>query len=91
MPFPSHRQTDPALFGQWLAGQDTEVEPIVVRWKNKALASLAVASLIRKEPRSGGQWLCGDFPGFGRRYAQGLEDHFGDPHIVLNHCTSLDN
>jgi hypothetical protein len=36
-----------------MAGQDTEVESIVVRWKNKALASLAVASLIKKKLLSG--------------------------------------
>ena len=40
---------EPTLPSQWMAGHDTEVEPIVVRWKNKALASLAVASLIKKQ------------------------------------------
>jgi 2,4-dienoyl-CoA reductase-like NADH-dependent reductase (Old Yellow Enzyme family) len=40
---------EPALPRQWMAGRDTEVEPIVVRWKNKALASLAVASVIKKQ------------------------------------------
>ncbi|MOA19484.1 hypothetical protein D3C78_1398710 [compost metagenome] len=40
---------EPALPSQWMAGQDTEVEPIVVRWKNKALASLALASVVKKQ------------------------------------------
>jgi hypothetical protein len=40
---------EPTLPSQWMAGHNTEVEPIVVGWKNKALASLAVASLIKKQ------------------------------------------
>jgi 2,4-dienoyl-CoA reductase-like NADH-dependent reductase (Old Yellow Enzyme family) len=40
---------EPALPSQWMAGQETEVEPIVVPWKNKALASLAVASVVKKQ------------------------------------------
>ena len=40
---------EPALPSQWMAGEDTEVKPIVVEWKNKALASLAVASVVKKQ------------------------------------------
>lgn len=40
---------EPALPRQWMAGRDIRVEPIVVRWKNKTLASLAVASVIKKQ------------------------------------------
>ena len=37
---PSRQAIKLALPSQWMAGQDTEVDPIVVRWKNKALAAL---------------------------------------------------
>jgi 2,4-dienoyl-CoA reductase-like NADH-dependent reductase (Old Yellow Enzyme family) len=40
---------EPALPNQWQAGQDSEVQPIVVPWKNKALASLAAASVVKKQ------------------------------------------
>jgi hypothetical protein len=40
---------EPALPRQWMAGRDIKVEPIVVHWKNKALASLALASVIKKQ------------------------------------------
>ena len=40
---------EPALPSLWQSGQDTEVQPIVVPWKNKALASLAVASVVKKQ------------------------------------------
>jgi 2,4-dienoyl-CoA reductase-like NADH-dependent reductase (Old Yellow Enzyme family) len=40
---------EPALPSQWQAGQDSEVQPIVVPWKNKALASLAAASVVKKQ------------------------------------------
>ncbi|MDE3739852.1 NADH:flavin oxidoreductase/NADH oxidase family protein [Pseudomonas resinovorans] len=40
---------EPTLPNQWKEGQDTEVEPIVVRWKNRALASLALASVVKKQ------------------------------------------
>ncbi|WP_280291320.1 hypothetical protein [Pseudomonas sp. BN417] len=40
---------EPTLPSQWKEGQDAEVEPIVVRWKNRALASLAVASVVKKQ------------------------------------------
>jgi 2,4-dienoyl-CoA reductase-like NADH-dependent reductase (Old Yellow Enzyme family) len=40
---------EPTLPSQWKEGQDTEVDPIVVRWKNRALASLAVASVVKKQ------------------------------------------
>lgn len=40
---------EPTLPSQWSAGQDAEVQPIVVPWKNKALASLATASVIKKQ------------------------------------------
>ena len=40
---------DPALPRQWMAGQDIAVAPIIVQWKNKALASLAQASVIKHQ------------------------------------------
>ncbi|AOE85198.1 NADH:flavin oxidoreductase/NADH oxidase family protein [Pseudomonas sp. TCU-HL1] len=40
---------EPTLPSQWKEGQDTEVKPIVVPWKNRALASLAVASVVKKQ------------------------------------------
>lgn len=40
---------EPALPKQWMVGRDIKVQPIVVRWKNKTLASLAVASVIKKQ------------------------------------------
>lgn len=40
---------EPALPSLWQAGQDAEVAPIIVPWKNKALASLAVASVVKKQ------------------------------------------
>ncbi len=43
---PAGKRTLPS---QWMAGHNTAVESIVVRWKNKVLASLAVASLIKKQ------------------------------------------
>ncbi|WP_137820571.1 NADH:flavin oxidoreductase/NADH oxidase family protein [Pseudomonas sp. 2FG] len=40
---------EPALPSQWREGKGGEVEPIVVPWKNKALASLALASVVKKQ------------------------------------------
>jgi hypothetical protein len=46
---PAEGRCEPTLPSQWKEGQDTEVDPIVVRWKNRALASLAVASVVKKQ------------------------------------------
>lgn len=40
---------EPALPRLWQAGQDAAVEPIVVGWKNRAFASLAVASVVKTQ------------------------------------------
>jgi 2,4-dienoyl-CoA reductase-like NADH-dependent reductase (Old Yellow Enzyme family) len=40
---------EPALPSLWLANLGAQVEPIVVPWKNRALASLAVASVVKKQ------------------------------------------
>lgn len=40
---------EPELPRQWTAGQEVEVAPIVVPWKNRALASLALASVVKKQ------------------------------------------
>lgn len=40
---------DPALPRRWQSGEDAVVEPIVVAWKNKAFASAATQSIVKKQ------------------------------------------
>lgn len=40
---------EPELPSQWAAGQESEVSPIVVPWRHKALASMATAALVKKQ------------------------------------------
>ncbi|MDH0893136.1 MULTISPECIES: NADH:flavin oxidoreductase/NADH oxidase family protein [unclassified Pseudomonas] len=40
---------DPALPRRWQSGEDAGVEPIMVPWKNKAFASAATQSIIKKQ------------------------------------------
>lgn len=40
---------EPGLPARWKAGEDAEVQPVVVRWKNKAFAAAATQAVVKKQ------------------------------------------
>jgi len=40
---------EPKLPGRWRAGEDAAVQPVVVNWKNKALAAAATQAVVKKQ------------------------------------------